>query len=99
FDDVDGHSIHNLYIGGPTDETVNYAIQANQTTAFATYGISNRVDLSVAIPFSTVSASVAFDLLLPVQPGSTPTRFYPAGRHTASGIGDVNLYLKGSLLR
>jgi hypothetical protein len=93
--------------------TLNVDINAtvNQVTAFATYGLINRVDASVAVPLEKVSLSASgqatIQRLGSDWPGSTGplTHFfsaqYPANAYksgTASGVGDVLLRLKGRIL-
>lgn len=105
FDKVDGVSPHSLQVaipapGGQLNENVNFDLQLNQTTAFMTYGVSNRVDVSLAIPFSTVYGSVVLNAVyLPTQSPGTPIRLFAQGKHTASGLGDVNVQWKGVVIR
>ena len=105
FDKVDGVSPHSLQVaipapGGQINENVNFDLQLNQTTAFMTYGVSNRVDVSLAVPFSTVYGSVVFNAAyLPTQAPGTPIQFFAQGKHTASGLGDVNVQWKGVVIR
>ena len=105
FDKVDGFNPHSLQItvpapGGQINENLNFDLQLNQTTTFMTYGVSNRVDVSVALPFSTVYASLVFNgAYLPTQSTGTQVRLFAEGKHTASGIGDVNLQWKGVVIR
>jgi hypothetical protein len=97
-------------VGGKADvvSTVN-DIQASvgQFTAFATYGLTDRIDLSVAIPLVTTSISVrsvaTIDRLGSVNPdvhyfrqsdGSKGTEriFTASGR--ATGLGDITVRVK-----
>jgi hypothetical protein len=90
--------------------TVNVNINAkvNQFTAFATYGIASRLDVSVAVPFEKVDLSAdgaaTIQKLGSAFPGGEgdQTHFFssnfPGTAHksgTASGIGDVLVRVKG----
>ena len=101
--------------GGRSDvvTTIN-SIDAtvDQTVAFFSYGLGDRVDLSLAVPFVTVDLAVA---RMPRSSGSGPRepghpllrgrlgalgtqkRFSRSGH--ASGIGDLVLRLKGTALK
>ena len=87
--------------------------RVGQTTAFFTYGLLDNVDLSVAVPFVTVDLDVASDASVQrIGTAATPavhffrdangglggSRRY-AGTGTASGVGDVILRLKSTVLK
>jgi hypothetical protein len=95
FDKVDGENIHSLpipsLIGTQIGGTINTDLQLNQYTLFATYGINDRVDVSLSVPFSTVRYGVALNLS---SPGPNPIPFTASGSHTASGVGDIDMELK-----
>jgi hypothetical protein len=87
-------------LGAQVDQNLNFDLQLNQTTVFMTYGISNRVDVSLAMPISTVYSSVVVNIvILPNQSSETSIRLFGQGKHTASGVGDVNLQWKGTVIR
>ncbi|HXB73233.1 MAG TPA: hypothetical protein VNY05_33660 [Candidatus Acidoferrales bacterium] len=105
FDKLDGSSTHSFQApvpapGGQFNENVNFDLQLNQTTVFMTYGISNRVDVSLAIPISTVYGSVVVNsVFVPTQTSGTPIRLFAEGEHTATGLGDFNLQWKATAIR
>ena len=96
--------------GGRDDvvSSVN-AIQASvgQFTAFATYGVTDRFDVSVAVPFVSTDLRVVSDVTVRRFGTTDPSihflrstdgslgdrRVFTAGGH-ASGVGDITLRLK-----
>jgi hypothetical protein len=90
-------------------------VSVSQATAFATVGITNRFDLSVAVPFLRTHVAVRSDATIhrtaPPSPvfgeshyfdqndpsGSVKKTFRDSG--DATGIGDVILRFKGTVLR
>jgi hypothetical protein len=102
--------------GGRTDVvTTTNSIEStiNQTVAFLTYGLGNRLDFSVAIPFVHADLAVRSDAIIRrVGTASSPaTHFFDDGHGDlgtervysnsgqASGIGDLVFRLKGAPLR
>ena len=102
--------------GGRSDvvTTLNsISTTVDQSVLFLSYGLGNRLDLSVAVPFLSVDLSVRSDAAIQrVGTSSSPaTHFYGEGggdfgtqrTYTnsghASGIGDVVLRLKGTPIR
>jgi hypothetical protein len=87
--------------------------RVGQATAFFTYGLLDRVDLSVAVPLVTVDMDVSSNASVQrIGTAASPaTHFFRdsgggfggsrlfAGSGTASGIGDVILRLKTSVLK
>lgn len=87
--------------------------RVGQATAFFTYGLLGSVDLSVAVPLVTVEMDVASDASVQrIGTATSPaTHFFRdanggfggsrryAGSGTASGIGDVILRLKTTVLK
>lgn len=87
--------------------------RVGQATAFFTYGLLERVDLSVAVPLVTVDLDVASDASVQrVGTAASPaTHFFRdasgafggsrryAGAGTASGVGDVILRLKSTVFK
>jgi hypothetical protein len=85
----------------------------NQSVAFFTYGLNDRIDLSLAVPFVSVDLGVTSDATV-VRVGTTAspaTHFYEdsAGSYgservyaksgRATGIGDLVVRLKGAAVR
>ena len=111
FSQIDGLDIHNLQATGEgsnflVDNTYNLNLQLNQFTSFATYGVTDRLDLSIAVPFSTVHFGLAYHgVVYLVDPSSAGIRNQPGiiqsaeGSHTASGLGDLNLQAKTTIRR
>ena len=111
FSQVDGLDIHNLQTTATgsnflIDNTYNLNLQLNQFTSFATYGVTDRLDLSVAVPVSTVHLGVAYKAVFYLGDTSAPgirnqpgTSIAAEGSHTASGLGDLNLQAKTTIRR
>jgi hypothetical protein len=113
YDKLDGFNLHDLHTtiplivaASPTQllpatasQTVNVDLQYNQNTIFATYGITDRVDASIAVPIPTVHLGIALNsnIVLTQSPGPAFPVF-ASGSHTASGLGDINLQVKGTVL-
>lgn len=91
--------------------SVDISATVNQFTAFASYGLLNRVDVSIAVPIEKVSLSASgaatIQTLGSGYPGSTglgthffdskfPAMAFKSG--TASGVGDILVRAKGKLL-
>jgi hypothetical protein len=129
-DGVDLNSIpavfrHELHTGqGGSDPpyendfiTTNNSIRlyVNQVTAVATFGVTNRIDLSVAVPVLNVNlrlnSAATIHRTAPPNPTFGQAHFFdPNNPDTsvnktfsdsgyASGFGDVTLRLKGTILR
>ena len=87
----------------------------NQTVAFFTYGLGNRLDLSLAVPFVNVDMAVVSNAEIhrlgtasspathffddPSAPGGYGTQKQFASSGSASGIGDLVVRLKGNPVR
>lgn len=87
--------------------------QIDQSTAFFTYGLSDRIDLSVALPMVNASLSVVSNATIQrigtandpsihyfLDPNGNPTthkQFSISG--SAAGLGDVLVRLKGTALK
>ncbi len=106
FDEVDGVDIHQIETsllplpGILVKNTSNISLQLNQVTSFATYGINDRVDLSVAVPISTVHFGIAFSSVVrAADTGLLLAQTSGAGSHSVTGLGDVNLQVKGTIHR
>jgi hypothetical protein len=104
-------------LGGGRSDVVttsnSIASSVNQSVIFMTYGLANRLDLSVAVPFVTTDLAVRSDANIQrVGTSTSPaTHFYDDGLGDlgtervyaqsghASGIGDLVFRLKGAPLR
>ena len=85
----------------------NLAVQLLAATAFATYGVTRDIDVSVAVPF--VHTSIDGTSLATVMPFTNPTPHYfgsatnpsltasTGSQGSASGVGDVAIRLKALL--
>lgn len=87
--------------------------QINQSTVFFSYGLNDRLDVSVAVPFISAKLAVVSNAAIQrigtandptihyfLDPNGNPTtqkQFSSAG--SASGIGDVLVRVKGTALR
>ena len=101
-------------IGQDLITTENFIdIRIGQTTSFFTYGLHDRLDISVALPYLTASMNVSSDatiqrigtatrpnihFFLDANGNNTNRGQFNAAR-TASGIGDVICRVKGTVLR
>ena len=101
FDNIDGTGLGNVPIvlplqtGGVTTATINdISTTVNQYAFFATFGLTDRVDVSVAVPIEeSLSVWAQLELNTPDQTGIV------SGSTTlsvASGFGDVVLAAKGT---
>jgi hypothetical protein len=122
FDRIEGLDVHNVPAvfthdgaspGGKADVvTTDNSIDArvNQFTAFISYGLTDRMDISLAIPMVSTDMTVRSDATVQRVGTTDPlTHFFRAedgsvGTHrtftafgSASGIGDLTLRLKGRL--
>lgn len=84
-------------------------LKIHQFTAFATFGLTNNIDVSVAIPIETVRMGVLSTATIVDNSGSGDHEFqcspspcltesFPTSpsAHGASGIGDLSLRIKGT---
>lgn len=107
FDELDDNSLGNLplFFSYPSAQNPQVVTQTfsridtkvNQYVAFATFGISKRVDISIAVPINRISLGVStsgheYSTSTPAKVSFTQT---VAGE--ASGFGDVVLAGKGTL--
>jgi hypothetical protein len=105
FSSIDGTDLKNVPIvlqygtgAGEIDTQTNNRIdaKADQYTAFATFGLTDRIDVSVAIPFERVSLGLSLKgnefKIGATQP--IPVMFTHG---EADGIGDVVLAVKGTV--
>ncbi len=128
FNSVDGIDLGNINAvfrhddyqegGGKADVvTTNNSVDArvSQFTAFMTYGITDRLDISVAVPIVRTQLSVTSDATIqrvgtgtdvkvhffydPNKPGGYGNEKVFSASGTASGLGDVILRGKATLLK
>lgn len=71
-------------------------INSDTTTLFATYGVTDRLDLAVAIPFQRVDVDASITTSLLKFTNITPATI--SGSDSASGIGDIAIRAKYNLL-
>jgi hypothetical protein len=113
FDSLDGSDLKNLPLefrvrvcnaGGvcdPTDTVVatqnRVDLKVNQYNSIATYGLTNRIDVSVTVPFETVLLGMSRKSsdVLQGDPSIFPAPVF--ARDQSSGIGDVVARAKGTI--
>lgn len=109
FSEIDGNDFKNLpillYFPSQNSPTVVTATEnrldthVDQYVAFGTFGITDRIDVSLAIPIERVSMSLSssgteYDTTSPAT--ASFTEYLPG---SASGVGDIVLSAKGTLLK
>lgn len=111
FNVIDGVSLSNLPIflplanGTAVSATNNRLdLRANQYTVYFTFGLTSRMDVSVAVPFLSVSeqfttSGYEYNLANITSPVTPIVNFTQVGSQTASGIGDMTLAAKYWLWR
>jgi hypothetical protein len=128
FDNVDGISLksfpgvlrHEQETGAPYEQDsittrASIDLKMNQATAVATYGITDKLDISAAIPIVNahfgLSATADIQRVAPPSPQFGQAHFFDANspdtstsavyamNHNASGIGDVTLRVKWTAFR
>jgi hypothetical protein len=108
FDDVDGNDIKTIPIlfYFPTEQNPQVVTitqnrvdtKIDQFVAFATFGLARRLDVSVAVPFERVSMGVGSSGTEYSTTTSAMASFTESLAGSASGIGDVVLSAKGTLI-
>jgi hypothetical protein len=110
FETVDGVSLNNLPLVGLvgsgkteilTGSRDNLSANIDQYTAIAAFGLSSRIDVSATVPFERVSLAGGHGVLseaLASQPGSVGTVAALNVSGSASGVGDLILNLKGTVI-
>jgi hypothetical protein len=109
FTEVDGQNVKDLTIslptisqplGGATAVVNRYdlGLTLDQFIMFANYGLSNRVDVSVALPISVVRYTGSLQTSV-VGPQGQIFAGQAAATREASGVGDLNIRVKGTLKR
>lgn len=92
---------------GPIATSNRLDPKINQVAFFGTYGITNRIDVSVAIPINSARLSVAAVSCTapycqtPIFSNQQQISFTPTTsvRETATGVGDIGLRVKGQVYR
>jgi hypothetical protein len=108
FSTIDGNNLTNLpvFSDNSSSGTFNYSVSSlhaniNQYTAFAAFGLTDRIDVSATLPFQRVSVSGGRSIAYSwsdtngAAAGSQNPTYAPGA---ASGFGDLILNMKGSLL-
>jgi hypothetical protein len=109
FDEIDGNDIKRIpilfdYPQVPPAQVVTITqnrVDTNieQYVAFATFGLASRVDVSVALPFERVSMGITSSGTEYGTTNSATASFNEFLAGSASGIGDVVLSAKGTLIK
>lgn len=104
FSSLDGHDLHKvtstivLTDGGSVSGSYNFGVALSRFTTFGTYGLTNWLDFSVAVPVSSVHSSLAWSGTLRSSTGvSSPTPYQNSGTRDATGLGDITFRLKGTV--
>jgi hypothetical protein len=109
FSELDGNSLNNLpllfvFSSGQTPQVVTSThnrvdAKVDQFVAFGTFGITRRIDVSVAVPFEKVSmgASAAGTEYSTTNTAQASFSEFLAG--SASGVGDMVISAKGTLMQ
>jgi hypothetical protein len=105
FETIDKTNLNNLPVVFSNGTIFGYSqnrVSANisQYTAIAAFGLTNRMDISVTLPFERVSLSAGNDFRETVSGGtsfSNPISQSVAG--SASGVGDLLVNLKATLIK
>jgi hypothetical protein len=108
FGELDGNNLKNLplvfaYPSTESPEVVTQTnnridIKVNQYVAFLTYGLSKKVDVSVAVPYNRIAMSVTSMGTEYSTSSSATASFLETVPGTAHGFGDVVLAAKGTVL-
>ena len=126
FDKIDGIDLKNVPVvfthqqetGAPYERDIitaqnSIALNINQYTAVATFGLTDRLDISAAIPILTVHLGVvsnaSIDRIAPPDPVFGQAHYFDAAdpqnstrktfnsHGTATGLGDITFRLKGTI--
>ncbi len=113
FQTIDGTKLNQLplvfQVSGTNPQTGyslnNLSANVNQYTGIAAFGLTDRVDVSVTLPFDRVSlsgghSSGLINLTNAICPPSCGTSILPTSvTGSASGVGDLLVSLKGTVLK
>lgn len=107
FDKVDGISLNNAPFAietplGRLDQLFDVRIRLTQYNFFASYGVTNRLDVSVGVPLNHIRIAVGFqgtvsNSVLPLPPGGLNLR--GSETRSASGLGDITLQVKQTVVK
>lgn len=123
-DDLDLGNIPSVFGHSPTTDpnfikdiittTNSLSLQIGQATTFFSYGLSDRIDVSIAVPFISASMDVVSNATIQRigtrdLPGDPPHTFEPAPQDSieerfessgsAAGLGDVIFRVKGTVIK
>lgn len=109
FSEIDGNDLKNIpilfyYPNAQNPQVVTTTenrvdTKIDQFVAFATYGLTSRLDVSVAVPFERISMGVSSNGTEYSTTSSATASFAESLPGSASGIGDVVLSAKGTLIQ
>jgi Putative MetA-pathway of phenol degradation len=126
FNKIDGFDLHNFpvvfqhevelpilnYEQDVIKTQNNINLNINRSTIFGTFGLTSRIDLSLAVPIvdaSITATSVASIVRIGINPGNIPVHYFDFNNQassitqtfknstSATGIGDVTIRGKGTL--
>jgi hypothetical protein len=105
FDKIDGLDLHKLpgqlTVGDfSTSGQFNHDFRISQNIVSMIYGVHDRIDISAAIPFSTVDYGLSYSGTYK-SANTNQTAFVSTGasHRSAAGLGDVNVQVKGTVIR
>jgi hypothetical protein len=104
FSEADGRKVNDMtfsaFLNGTTAIVNRYdlGLTLDQFIMFANYGLSNRVDVSVAVPITTVRYTGSLQTSI-VSPQGQVFAGQASQTREATGVGDLNVRLKGTLKR
>jgi len=105
FNRLDGINLHDQVSELSADGYVatnhfDHNLQIDQQVVSGIYGITDRIDVSVAVPFNTVDYRLGYSgTFRSPSTGETVFTASGAGHRTAQGIGDINTRVKGTIFR
>jgi hypothetical protein len=109
FDDIDGNDLKKIPIlfYFPSEQNPQFVTSTenrvdtkiDQFVVFATYGLTSRLDISVAVPFERISMGVSSNGTEYSTTSAATASFTESLAGSASGIGDVVLSAKGFVLK
>src|SRR6266849_3971562 len=109
FSELDGNSLNNLpllfvFSSGQTPQVVTSThnrvdAKVDQFVAFGTFGLTRRVDVSIAIPFEKVAMGASATGTEYSTNSAAQASFTEFLAGSASGMGDVVVSAKGTLLK
>ncbi len=91
YEKFENQDLTNLVLG--PQSAMAFAIQTNTLALFANVGVHDRVDVGVAVPFSTIDVDAQFYIVAP-----TGRRPLVHRQGTANGLGDILVRAKYNVL-